>query len=205
MTKQQFIVSGDYNTKEIIRPHHETTNKTGGRWGRIKKKRNLILENSCHTPDGLVGEPARVTLVEAVLKSSSELYGWSDGGASGATRLHSSRKIQTVAAGVSSVVEHHTWRENRNHFSVGLYSHFKFFFSQYPQCYSLNTHDSWIMWHSCSGFICLFFKEGILQYPWALAAPGMERTCESHTAPWCLKLYKTDPGFWSELISSRIM
>lgn len=142
----------------------------------------MILENSCHTPDWLVGEPACVTLVEAILKSSRELFGCSDGSASSATCLHSSRKLQSVAAAVSSVVEHHTLRENRNHqesthtvpvmcegqdaFAVVLYSHFKFFFSQYPQCYSLNTHDSWIMWHSYSGFICLFFKEGILQYPW---------------------------------------
>ena len=64
-----------------------------------------------HTPDRLVGEPAGITLVESVLKGGRELFGCSDGGACRATRRHSSRKVQSVAAGVRPVVEDHTWRE----------------------------------------------------------------------------------------------
>lgn len=63
-----------------------------------------------HVPDGLVREPAGVALVQAVLKSSPELFWRSDGGARGVTGLHRSGKVQRVAASFSSVVEHHACR-----------------------------------------------------------------------------------------------
>lgn len=77
-------------------------------------KRVPSISKNGDPPDRLVSEPARVTLVKAVLKSSPELFGRSDGGTSNATGFHCSRKVQRVSASSCSVVEHHTWRKNRN-------------------------------------------------------------------------------------------
>lgn len=60
-------------------------------------------------PDRLVGEPPSITLVEAILKSGRELLRRGDGSAGGSAHLHSCGEIQSVAAGVGPVVEHHTW------------------------------------------------------------------------------------------------
>lgn len=72
------------------------------------------ISKNGHPPDRLVSEPACVTLVKAVLKSSPQLFGRSDGGTSNATGFHCSRKVQRVSARFCSVVEHHTWKKKRS-------------------------------------------------------------------------------------------
>lgn len=67
-----------------------------------------LLETDClspESPDGLVAEPAGVTLVEPFLKGCLELEGGPDHGPDVPAGLLSPREGQGVAAGDGSVVE----------------------------------------------------------------------------------------------------
>lgn len=70
----------------------------------------ICLKKCRNIPNWLVCKPARITLVEAIFKSSRQLLRCSDGCVYRVARFHSLRIVQTVAAAVSSVVEHHTCR-----------------------------------------------------------------------------------------------
>lgn len=61
------------------------------------------------TPDRLVGQPACVAVVKAVLKGGHQVFGRGDGGAHVMARLNRCREIQSVAAGLGAVVEDDAW------------------------------------------------------------------------------------------------
>lgn len=76
------------------------------RWGRIQD-----VERRPDVPDRPVGEPARVTLVHAVVEGGVQLFRGGDGGVDGLARLYCLVKCHWTIFFV--VVENHTWGESR--------------------------------------------------------------------------------------------
>lgn len=69
----------------------------------------VLLLGTGVSPDGLVSQPARIALVEAILVGSLQLLGCGDDGAVLQAGPLCSVKVQRVACGDGSVVEHDTW------------------------------------------------------------------------------------------------
>lgn len=82
-------------------------------WDSVRWAQTQDAERRPDVPDRLVGEPAGVALVQAVLEGGQQLCGCGHGGVDGAARLRGLVEVKRVTAAVGSVVENHAWGESR--------------------------------------------------------------------------------------------